>query len=430
MNTKILFICLILLLGIFLFSFLGSKHSIEGLTNNNDTQTYVSSNGAIATITTYKNGTKNIQIKETPNSKALEFVQSSNSNDTFTNSYGLVGFFSNGTLVISNPNNGPSRTFKPFTVNTSSNASNTDSNASNTNSNSSNSYNSSNKTTTSNKLLDSSLTSNLFSITPYLNTPGTQHKFDNYNHFNGFGSSIQLQNGTIFIDPTGSTITVIINSDGTKSLRLQNVSSSTSTIFTSKPNNSSNTITAPNTFYANTGGITATAFTGNDGQISILLQNGKKYSIFSQEGSSSNSLTNTQYYGSTGYSSNPSSSTLSYTSPNTSKGKNNYGSTYYSALPQGVNKNQIPLGNEDKYILKSQIVPPVCPVCPVCSTPKKSNNKSNKNYSNNKNSNNCHVCGNSSLAQPYTYKKVPNYNAIDKEFLPQPVLSDFSQFGM
>jgi len=27
-------------------------------------------------------------------------------------------------------------------------------------------------------------------------------------------------------------------------------------------------------------------------------------------------------------------------------------------------------------------------------------------------------------------KKVPNYNAIDNQYLPQPVLNDFSTFGM
>ena len=39
--------------------------------------------------------------------------------------------------------------------------------------------------------------------------------------------------------------------------------------------------------------------------------------------------------------------------------------------PNGISRSQIPEGNEDLYILKSQVVPPVCPVCPpIMSCPK------------------------------------------------------------
>ena len=37
-----------------------------------------------------------------------------------------------------------------------------------------------------------------------------------------------------------------------------------------------------------------------------------------------------------------------------------------SALPHGIPKSKIPKGQEDLYILKSEIVPPVCPACPAC----------------------------------------------------------------
>jgi hypothetical protein len=33
----------------------------------------------------------------------------------------------------------------------------------------------------------------------------------------------------------------------------------------------------------------------------------------------------------------------------------------------GINKNQIPKAEDDLYVLKSQIVPPVCPACPTVS---------------------------------------------------------------
>lgn len=40
--------------------------------------------------------------------------------------------------------------------------------------------------------------------------------------------------------------------------------------------------------------------------------------------------------------------------------------TAQSALPKGIPKSKIPKGQEDMYILKSEIVPPVCPACPAC----------------------------------------------------------------
>lgn len=37
---------------------------------------------------------------------------------------------------------------------------------------------------------------------------------------------------------------------------------------------------------------------------------------------------------------------------------------YSSYLPTGITRSSIPPGKEDLYILKSEVVPPVCPVCP------------------------------------------------------------------
>jgi len=42
--------------------------------------------------------------------------------------------------------------------------------------------------------------------------------------------------------------------------------------------------------------------------------------------------------------------------------------TAQSALPNGIPKSKIPKGQEDMYILKSEVVPPVCPACPACPT--------------------------------------------------------------
>ena len=85
---------------------------------------------------------------------------------------------------------------------------------------------------------------------------------------------------------------------------------------------------------------------------------------------------------------------------------------------KGIPKHQIPHGQEDLYILKSEIVPPVCPACPtVNSCPKQETCPP------------CPPCGRCPEA-PFDCKKVPNYGAMNSSYLPRPVLNDFSQFGM
>lgn len=86
---------------------------------------------------------------------------------------------------------------------------------------------------------------------------------------------------------------------------------------------------------------------------------------------------------------------------------------------KGIRKSEIPDGDEDLYILKSKIVPPVCPKCPdVINTCKDSSDKCPP----------CPACAR--CPEPaFECKKVPSYNP-DNSYLPRPVLNDFSQFGM
>jgi len=86
--------------------------------------------------------------------------------------------------------------------------------------------------------------------------------------------------------------------------------------------------------------------------------------------------------------------------------------------PLGIPRSQIPEGDEDLYILKSEIVPPVCPACPssaVCPRQKP-----------------CPPCPPCARCPEPAFecKKVPNYRNNDDMYLPRPVLADFSQFGM
>ena len=87
---------------------------------------------------------------------------------------------------------------------------------------------------------------------------------------------------------------------------------------------------------------------------------------------------------------------------------------------EGLGKpgNEIPNSDKDLYILKSEIVPPVCPACPTL---------------------NCGDCKTKAPPCPpcarcpepsFECKKVPNYKAAQTNpYLPRPWLNDFSQFG-
>lgn len=144
-------------------------------------------------------------------------------------------------------------------------------------------------------------------------------------------------------------------------------------------------------------------------------------------------------------------------------------SSYNSSLPQGIKWSQIPAGEKNMYILKSQIVPPVCPSCPSyslscpstssskgssgsSSSSKGSNNNSNssnnsKGSSNSSNSSNSKNPATTISNKDYsstTYNpndlneinKTGNGNITGTNYkkpsmtIPIPVLSDFSTFGM
>jgi hypothetical protein len=74
--------------------------------------------------------------------------------------------------------------------------------------------------------------------------------------------------------------------------------------------------------------------------------------------------------------------------------------------------------DENMYILKSQIVPPVCPACPTVSS-----------CPSNQAPQPCPPCAR--CPEPaFDCKKVPNYRSSDSSYLPMPILTDFSSFGM
>jgi uncharacterized protein (UPF0333 family) len=87
------------------------------------------------------------------------------------------------------------------------------------------------------------------------------------------------------------------------------------------------------------------------------------------------------------------------------------------ASTNAIKRSEIPPGDEDLYVLKSTIVPPVCPACPtsaVCEREKP-----------------CPACPPCARCPEPAFecKKVPNYASNNDRYLPKPVLSDFSTFG-
>ena len=83
---------------------------------------------------------------------------------------------------------------------------------------------------------------------------------------------------------------------------------------------------------------------------------------------------------------------------------------------KGVSKSQIPEGDEDLYILKSEIVPPVCPACPTqAACPRQKP---------------CPPCPPCARCPepPFECKKVPNYRSSTVDCLPKHWLADCSQF--
>ena len=107
------------------------------------------------------------------------------------------------------------------------------------------------------------------------------------------------------------------------------------------------------------------------------------------------------------------------------------GSKYkYKKRTNVIRANQILRGNEDLYILKSEVVPPVCPACPA---PKCNNNNNNNNAAGSDSAaSKCPPCPPCARCPEPAFecKKVPNYGRTNDDTMPYPVLNSFSQFGL
>ena len=249
------------------------------------------------------------------------------------------------------------------------------------------------------------------------------NSYDNYNHYDG--TSVPI----MFYGPDGGTAKVI-KTQNNNTLVITDKNGTTNIYYINK-NTNDTTISE----YHGPNGGSAKIITGSNGKkaVEITTPNGNKI-IYTDNNMHSYSQDETinQYDGasnSTGTDYNTAYNTNyngQQTNTVTGPGGNTYStydsSAYYNSLPQGIPRSQIVPGEEDLYILKSQVVPPVCPACPAPIVQSQDNNDTTK----------CPPCPSCSRCpEPaFSCEKVPNYKAFNPDYMPVPVLSDFSGFGM
>jgi hypothetical protein len=262
---------------------------------------------------------------------------------------------------------------------------------------------------------------------------------------NGGSAKVTNINGTYQI--------AVTDSNGTTTNYTYNVPTSSSSSSTSSTSPSTASIQAM-TFYGPYGGkahvvtgsggnylirisypsgqsvdYTITNTASNNPSVDSTINQGGTYPSYSTSATYPSGTTTNSYYGPNGGSAGsitgPNGNSAGYiTGPygNTVAGTSTSSSTNYdysNSLPPGVPRSMIPPGQEDMYILKSEVVPPVCPALPTTAACPKEDKKCPP----------CPAC--QRCPEPsFECKKVPNYNAINNNYLPVPVLNSFSTFGM
>jgi putative hemolysin len=388
MKGELLILFVILLLGLILCSFLGGKNwlpFVEGM-ENGSSQVFYGPNGATAQIQTDSSGQKSLVITNSDGT-TTNYNTTDSSATSFSGPNGGTAKIVTGTdgsksLIVQNQD-GSVNTYKLSVSSTSS---------------------------------DSSTTS----------TSTSANNYDNYNHYNGTSYP------TIYYGPNGGTAKVI-KTQNNNTIVITNKNGTTDIYYIDSNSSNSNV----STYYGQNGG-SAKLITDSNGKqaVEITTPNGSKivytgdntYTYDSQDNTinqydSSNIGTgadyNTAYSSSTYYGPNGGqATTVSGPAGNTYATYDS--SAYYNSLPQGIPRSQIPSGQEDLYILKSQVVPPVCPA-PIVNCP-------NNEFDVTK----CPPCAPCTRCPEPAFecKKVPNYSAFNQNYLPVPVLNDFSTFGM
>lgn len=412
---------------------------------SNYNNAYSSGNNATSsskTIFTGPNGTtamvnSNTSITVTQNGSTSNFTSQSGSPNKFTNSNGdtlTLTRQNNGIVLVLSESDGSTET---LTNSFFSGSSSTNNNSSNSTSSSTSS--SSDKTTFFGPGGATAIVNSNTSITLIQN--GNSSNFTSqsgsptvFNNSNGETLTVSKKNNgmvLILTETDGSTQTFTNpffsgsgnNSTNPFNFSISNPSSNSTDPFTNNSSNSSNTNSNSSPYYATSNNYNNNSYPGQSNSLNPYQSSNSNQNSYG----GNQSYNTNQYGGSQNYNTNSSSN------------------PYSSSLPPGIPRSQIPNGEENLYILKSEIVPPVCPACPsttVCPTGKKDKPPP------------CPPCAR--CPEPnFTCKKVPNYGAsdysaayygssggyddLDSDYnsnndnnrpLPEPVVSSFSTFGM
>ena len=260
---------------------------------------------------------------------------------------------------------------------------------------------------------------NTTSSTDTSSSQNNSTSFDNYNHYKGASMP------TIFYSPDGGKLIIKNNENESPTIYVVN-NSGKSIQYTTKDQSTQTGDITKLTFYGDDGGV-ATIVQSSTGEKTVVIKasDGSKIVYSEKYNVALSSDSNTQMDESnhdntlTSYNENipakqPLSNVNNYSS-NTQQNGSSY--DYSNSLPAGISKNMIVSGQEDLYILKSQVVPPVCPACNPAVI-----------YKDTK----CQPCPSCERCPEPSFdcRKVPNYNATNNQYLPVPVLNDFSGFGM
>jgi hypothetical protein len=262
-----------------------------------------------------------------------------------------------------------------------------------------------------------------------------KNRYDNYDHYSGtsntnISGTFQSQNqngGTIVANndntltlntPDGKTIVLTKNQTTDTNINTNTNTNSKVEPFTTSPNTSGTFIT-----YYGADGITATVIYSDSGQQLIRVKDASgTTTTYSQNGAPFNPSDPTTF---------PSNN---QGQPSTSISASEYLSDkpydYSGVMSKGIPGSQIPKGQEDLYILKSEVIPPVCPVCPSYTS--SDSTSSDSTSSDSTSSEKCQPCPSCARCPEPSFecKKVPNYNSVNNNYLPVQALANFSSFGM
>jgi hypothetical protein len=380
MNGEILLLFVILLLALILCTYLGGDKCVspvfEGMTSNSSSTStstiYVADNGSKARITTGPNGTNVLTVTSSDGSRNSYTTSSGSDINTYYASNG-----NGGTAMLTTDSNGSAII----------------------------------------RVTDSNGTTRVFTIQNRNNTYNNKNyinSYDNYNHYTG------SSHASIYYGPNGRTAKIIDAGNG-NTIVITHKDGTTEIYYIDNDTTNSGV-----TSYVGPNGGTAKIITDSNGKsaLEIMGPNGNRI-VFTEDNTyhnNTNNIDNNSHYN--GYN-KEFTSFFGPTDKNTAATATSLNSsgTYNNSLPPGIPRNQIPAGQEDLYILKSQVVAPVCPKCPdpilKCDNADGDTSK-------------CPPCPapQRCAESPFTCAKVPNYKAFNQDYMPVPVLNDFSTFGM